>query len=212
RAHHTRTGPSPHRAFPLYDQVLALDPDNLTALRGRVELYNTAGLRQTALQALEAAYERRPHSVLLANMVASQRSGLGMTSLAAETEDRYSYQRFDDNSYLTGRLELALARRDKKAASHYLSRLKEADPQSLWVYRAASRVHRAFGDHKRALLELEEAQSIAPEDVGVLQNLADLKGRLGQREEQLALLQEVLRVRPQEVDVRKYVDHIKPPE
>jgi cellulose synthase operon protein C len=212
RAHHTRTGPSPHRAFPLYDQVLALDPDNLIALRGRVELYNAAGLRQTALKALESAYERRPHSVLLANMVASQRSQLGMSSLASEAEDRYFYQRFDDNSYLAARLELALARRDKKAASHYLSRLKDADPQSLWVYRAASRVHRAFGDDERALLDLEEAKNIAPEDVGVLQSLADLKGRLGNREEQLALLQEVLRLRPQEVEVRKYVDHIKPPE
>lgn len=212
RAHHRRTGPSPYQAFPIYDRVLSLDPNNLVALQGRVELYNAAGLRRTALAVLEEAYVRRPHSVLLANMVASQRSALGMTTVAQEAEDRYSAQRFDDNSYLTGRMELALARRDKTSTLHYLSRLEKSDPQSLWVYKVASRVHRALGDDDRALLSLEAAKDIAPEDVGILQNLADLKGRLGKRDEQLALLQEVLRLRPQEVDVRKYVDHIQPPE
>jgi tetratricopeptide (TPR) repeat protein len=133
RAAHRRSGPSPHEAFPIYDEILAIDPDNLTALRGRVELYNAAGLRRTALHALEKAYVRRPHSVLLANMVASQRSTLGMTTLAQEAEDRYSARRFDDNSYLTARMELALARRNKGATLHYLSRLVESDPQSLWV-------------------------------------------------------------------------------
>lgn len=212
RAAHRRSGPSPHEAFPTYDEVLALDPDNLAALRGRVELYNAAGLSRTALDALEKAYVRRPHSVLLANMVASQRSTLGLATLAQEAEDRYSARRFDDNAYLTARMELALARRNKSAALHYLSRLVDSDPQSLWVYTVSARVHRALGDHERALLDLEHAKTIAPEDIGILQSLADLQGRMGQREAQLALLQEVLRLRPQQVEVRKYVDHIEPPE
>lgn len=212
RAHNLRTGPSPYQAFPLYDRVLSIDPDNLVALQGRVELYNAAGLRRTALAQLEKAYVRRPHSVLLANMVASQRSALGMGVAAQEIEDRYAASRFDDNAYLTGRMELALSRRDKTSALHYLARLQSSDPQSLWVYNVAARVHRALGDPKRALLSLEQGRDIAPEDIGILQSLADLKGRLGEREEQLALLNEVLRLKPQEVEVRKYVDHIKPPE
>lgn len=212
RAHNLRTGPSPYQAFPLYDRVLTIDPDNLVALQGRVELYNAAGLRRTALLALEKAYVRRPHSVLLANMVASQRSALGLSTSAQAIEDRYAASRFDDNAYLTGRMELGLARRDRASTLHYLSRLQNSDPQSLWVYNVASRVHRALGDKERALLSLEQARDIAPEDVGILRSLADLKGRLGQKEEQLALLQEVLRLQPQEVEVRKYVDHIEPPE
>ncbi len=212
RAAHKRSGPSAHEAFPIYDQVLALDPDNLTALQGRVELYNAAGLRQTALSTLEAAYSRRPHSVLLSNMVASQRSSLGLSRSAAEAEDRYAFGRFDDNSYLTGRMELAIARDDRRSALHYLKRLRDSDPQSLWVYSVAARVHRALGDRKGAIAALESARQMAPEDVGVLQNLADLQGRMGDREQQLSLLQEVLRLRPQEVDVRKYVEHIEPPE
>jgi tetratricopeptide (TPR) repeat protein len=211
-AHHRRTGPSPHEAFPFYDQVLAIDPDNLIALQGRVELYNAAGLQKTALVTLEAAYVRRPHSVLLTNMVASQRSSLGLSVAARAAEDQYAYQRLDDNSYLTTRMELALSRRNRTDTLHFLSRLRQADPQSLWVYTVGARVHRALGDSDRALVDLTQARSIAPDDIGVLQSLADLHGVRGERKEQLALLEEVLRLRPQEVEVRKYVDHIKPPE
>lgn len=209
---HRRSGPSPQEAFPIYDAVLALDPDNLIALQGRVELYNVAGLRRTALATLEAAYVRRPHSVLLTNMVASQRSTLGLSVLARQAEDQYASQRFDDNSYLTGRMELALSRRNRVDALHFLSRLRSADPQSLWVYKVGARVHAALGNSDRALLDLELARGLAPEDIDILQSLADLRGKRDERKEQLALLEEVLRLRPQEVEVRKYVDHIKPPE
>lgn len=212
QAWHKKTGPNPQESFPLYDQVLSLDPDNMTALQGRVELYNRAGLKRTALSLLERAYVRRPHSVLLANMVASQRGALGLSTPASEAEDRYSAVRFDDSSFLTERMELALARKNKKAVRHWLSRVESSDAHSLWTYTMSARVHRALGERKRALLMLEKAHEIAPEDVAVLKSLADLKGRMGQRDEQLALLREVLKLRPQEVDVRKYVDHIEPPE
>lgn len=212
RAAQLGTGPSPLDAFPVYDRVLSIDPNNLTALQGRVELYNRAGLRRAALDALERAYVRRPHSVLLANMVASQRKALGLSVLAQNAADQYLALRFDDTTVLTERLELALARRDKDAALHFLQRIQKSDPQSLWTYRLAARVHLALGDPARALLDLEQGQDIAPEDIGVLKSLADHKGRLGKRQEQLALLQEILRLRPQEVEVRKYVEHIAPPE
>src|SRR5690606_13245400 len=34
QAWHRATGPHPRSAFPIYDEVLTLDPDNVTALRG----------------------------------------------------------------------------------------------------------------------------------------------------------------------------------
>lgn len=212
RAAHLGSGPSPHDAFPVYDQVLSLDPDNLVALQGRVELYNRAGLRRTALHTLEQAYLRRPRSVILASLVASQRKALGLSTLAQEAEDQYAALRFDDTAVLTERLELALARRDRKATLHFLERIQQSDPQNIWSYRLASRVHRALGDDKRALLDLEQALTVAPEDISVLKSLAEHKGRTGKQDEQLALLREVLRLRPQEIEVRKYVDHIAPPQ
>lgn len=207
-----RTGPSPLSAFPLYDQILAHNPDHLEALQGRAELYNAAGLRQSALALLESAWQRQPHSVLLANMVATQRTSLGWASSAWEAEERYAARRFDDASFLAGRLELALARKNGPAARHWLRRLQEAEPDNLWAQLVAARVHRALGHEERALLELERARTISPEDVGTLRALADLKGRQGKRSEQLELLQEILRIQPQNVDVRQYVEHMEPPE
>lgn len=212
QAWHHATGPNPRQAFPLYDQVLALDPDNLQALRGRVELYNAAGLRRTALGTLERALERNPHSVLLLSMVASQLGALGRTTEAAELEERYFARRFDDSSYLTHQLELAVNRRSPQASAHWLQRVFGTDPQSLWVHQLAARVHRTFAEPERALASLERARDLAPEDVGVLRSLADLQGELGRRDEQLRLMQEILRLKPQDRDTREYVEHIEPPE
>ena len=212
RAEHLRSGPNPREAFELYDQVLALDPDNLDALRGRVDLYNAAGLRRTALDLLERAHERQPHSVLLANMVASQRLALGFSTAATEAEDRYAALRADDTAYHSTRMELALVRRNAADTEHFLERLVSAERDSPWSYRLASRVHRALGQEKRAETDLEVARAIAPEDVGILQALADFRGRAGRRDEQLALLRRVLELQPQAVDVRRHVEHIEPPE
>jgi len=212
RAEHLRSGPNPREAFELYDQVLDLDPDNLDALQGRVDLYNAAGLRRTALDLLERAHERRPHSVLLANMVASQRSALGFSTSAAEAEDRYAALRADDTAYHSTRMELALVRRNAADAEHFLNRLVSAERDSPWSYRLAARVHRALGQEKRAETDLEVARGIAPEDVGILQALADFRGRAGRRDDQLALLRRVLELQPQAVDVRRHVEHIQPPD
>src|SRR5690606_24177218 len=84
-----RTGPNHRLAFPYYDRVLALDPDNVSAVRGRVELYNEAGLKRTALNTLEQAVMRNPSSVTLLNMYASQLHALGRTTEATEVEQRY---------------------------------------------------------------------------------------------------------------------------
>ncbi len=212
RAWHEGTGPSPRKAFPLYDEVLALDPDNLAALRGRVELYNAAGLQRTALATLQAALRRSPESVILLNMVASQLDTLGRTTEAAEVKSRYAARRFDDSTYLTGQLELSVSRRNRALSEHWLSRLTGAEPATGWTHRVASRTYRNFGEDERALTALERARELAPEDVGILRSLADLHGELGRSDEQLRLMQDILQIRPQDREVREYVEHIKPPE
>lgn len=211
QAAHARGGPDPRRAIPYYDRILALDPDHLGALRGRVELYNEAGLQQTALVTLERAVERNPHSVYLLNMFASELRALGRTTEAAEVERRYTAYRFDDRSYLDGMIDLAVRRRDLRDAERWIERLLTVDPDSLWSYGVAARAYRALGQPERAVATYERGLELAPDDVATLRLLADLKGELGQREQQLALLQQVLKIRPQERDVRDYVEHMEKP-
>ena len=72
RAVHRRNSPNWRDASPIFDRVLAEDPDDVLALAGRVELYNMAGLPRTALGVLEQAVRRSPDSVNLLNMYGSQ--------------------------------------------------------------------------------------------------------------------------------------------
>lgn len=206
-----RSGPNHREAFPYYDQVLAIDPDNLVAIRGRVELYNEAGLRRTALNTLERAVDRNPSSVNLLNMYASQLSALGRSTEALEVEQRYASLRSDDQTLMHTRIELALARRNKQAAERWVERLIEAHPENQWTYSVAARAYRALAQPERAVATYQRALELIPEEVGTMRSLADLQGELGNRDDQIALLRKILQVRPQEKEVREYLEHIEPP-
>jgi tetratricopeptide (TPR) repeat protein len=197
-------------ALGFFDQVLASDPDNVDAIRGKVELLNEVGLKQSALTLLEEASARAPRSVTLLSMLASQTRATGQSSHASEIEARYSAFRFDDRSYLSSRIDLALAQRKSDQVEHWISRLLAAEPDDVWAHDTTAKALRRLGRAERAIASYQRAHELAPEDVAVLQSLSDLKGELGQRDEQRALLQQVLQLRPQAKEVREYIEHIEP--
>ena len=197
-------------AFPLYTEALRLDPDNVTALRGQVELYDDVGLRRTALAVLDGAVARNPKSVLLLNMYASQLRALGRATDAAEVESRYAALRFDDRTLLARLIDLGVARRNRDATERWIGRLLDVEPDDQWALGTAARAYRALGEPERAVATYQRALELAPEDVGTLRTLADLQGELGHRDNQLSLLGRVLQVTPQDKDVREYVEHLEP--
>ncbi|HET9929559.1 MAG TPA: DUF3857 domain-containing protein, partial [Polyangiaceae bacterium] len=210
RAWQRRHGPNYREALPYFDGALRLDPTNVEALRGITELYDLAGLPRTALARVEKALEQNPNSVGLLALYAAQLRTLGRTSDAADVEARYHGLRFDDSSYVNSELELALSRRDKVGATHWAERLTATQPHDIWALGIAARAYQRLGEPERAVATHRQALALAPEDVGALRALADLQGDLGHRGEQLSLLQEILRVRPQAKDVREYVENLEP--
>jgi transglutaminase-like putative cysteine protease/Tfp pilus assembly protein PilF len=197
-------------AFPFYDEILRLDPDNVAALRGKVELFNEAGLKRTALELLSKAVAKNPHSLTLLNMYASELKALGHSTEAAEIESRYAAYRFDDRGYLSSRIDLAVAKRDATGAEYWIGRLLELDPDDVWSYGIAARAYRSLGQTERAAAAYASALELVPEEVSVLQKLSDLQGELGNRQEQLALLHRIVELRPQAKEVREYIEHIEP--
>lgn len=206
-----RQSPNWREAFPYYDRVLAADPGNVDALRGKVELYNDVGLRRTALGELERALAEHPRGVNLLNMTASELRALGRAAEAAELEDRYAGLRADDRSYTAQMIDLALVRRERSSAERWVLRLLELDPEAQWSHGVAARAYRRMGQPDRARATYQHALEIAPEDVATLRALADLEGELDQRAEQLALLRKILKLRPQDKETREYVENIEPP-
>jgi cellulose synthase operon protein C len=210
RAVHRRNSPNWRDASPIFDRVLAQDPDDLLALAGRVELYNMAGLPRTALGVLEQAVRRSPESVNLLNMYGSQLRLLGRSADATEAEERYAARRFDDANYLTSMIDLAIARRGRPEAERWVERLLAAYNGNQWALGVAARAYRSLGQPERAIATYKRSLELAPEDVGTLRAVAELNGELGKRDEQLMSLREILRIRPQERDVREYVEHLEP--
>jgi tetratricopeptide (TPR) repeat protein len=210
RAVHRRNSPNWRDASPIFDRVLAQDPDDLLALAGRVELYNMAGLPRTALGVLEQAVRRAPDSVNLLNMYGSQLRLLGRAADASEAEERYAMRRFDDGNYLTSMIDLAIARRSRGEAERWVERLLSAYNGNQWALGVAARAYRSLGQPERATATYKRSLELAPEDVGTLRALAELQGELGRRDEQLMSLREILRIRPQERDVREYLEHLEP--
>ncbi len=210
RAVHRRNSPNWRDASPIFDRVLAQDPDDLLALAGRVELYNMAGLPRTALGVLEQAVRRAPESVNLLNMYGSQLRLLGRSADASEAEERYAARRFDDGNYLTSMIDLAIARRSRGEAERWVERLLAAYNGNQWALGVAARAYRSLGQPERAIATYKRSLELAPEDVGTLRAVAELNGELGKRDEQLMSLREILRIRPQERDVREYVEHLEP--
>jgi tetratricopeptide (TPR) repeat protein len=206
-----RSGTNWRDATPFYDEVLQRDPDSMRGVLGRVELYREAGLKHTALLTLESAVQRNPRSVGLLRIYAAALRDVGRTTEGDEAADRYAALRFDDTNYLAERIDLAVLRRDQKAAIRWVDRLLAAMPDSAWALMTSARAYRGLGQEPQAHALYRRALELSPEDVEVLRAQADLFAGAGNREEQLKSLRQILALKPQEKDVREYVEHIEPP-
>ena len=206
-----RTSTNWRDAVPIYEKILAKEPDNIRATLGFVELYAEAGLPRTALAALEKAVARNPSSVGLLRVYAGQLRALGRDTEAVEAEARYSALRFDDTSFLSDQVELAIARRDPAGAERWLNRFLQAETDAAAGHAFAAQVYRSLGRKDRALSELSASLAIAPEDVGTMRAMSDLYAEQDKRDEQLKLLRQILAIVPQAKDVREYLEHVEPP-
>ena len=210
RAAHARGGANWRDAIPFYDKVLALDPDNVAATLARHDLYDEAGLHETALVFLRRALERRPRSVaLVRGMVGALREENRITE-ADEMEERYAALRFDDPGIPRERIALAVAKRDAPTASRWIDRLVATNPDSGAALNVAAQTYLEVGDRPRAVAMFKRALDLAPEDTDALHALADAYGVMGRNDEQLRLLRRVLELKPQDKDVREYVAHTEP--
>ena len=206
-----RTGTNWRDAIPIFERVLALEPDNVAAILGRVELYTTAGLKSTALATLEAAVARQPYAILLLRAYAGELRSAGRETEAFEVEARYAALRFDDSGFLGQMVELAVARRDGSGAERWLGRLLHSESDGAWVRGIAAKTYRSLGQQDRARAAYTRALAMAPEDVPTLRALSDLYGEDGDREAQLRLLRQIVALEPQAKDVREYLERIDAP-
>lgn len=210
RAGHTRTGVNGRDAMPYYERVLAIDPDNVVAVLAEVDLYEEAGLRETALALLQRTLARRPKSVALLRATVAALRDQGREAEAEEAAERYAALRFDDPAFVRAGIDLAVARRDTAAATRWIDRLVATNPDSAGSLQTAAQAWMRLGQRARAIAAFQAALGLAPDDTDVMRELATIHALGGQRDEQLRLLKRVLELRPQDKETREYVAHIEP--
>jgi tetratricopeptide (TPR) repeat protein len=210
RAAYARSGVNWRDAVPYYDRVLSVDPENVLAFLGKVELYEEAGLRETALAQLQRGLARHPRSVAFLRAAVASLRDQGRETEADEMADRYSELRFDDPAFARGHIEVAVARRDSSLAARWIERLLATNPDSARSFQTAAQAWMRLGQPERAISAYRTALAMAPDDTDVLRALASVCALTGQRDEQVRLLKRVLELMPQAKDVREELAHIEP--
>lgn len=210
RAAFARGGMNWRECIPLYEKVLAVDPDNIPALLARVELYGEAGLRETAIKELEKALSEQPRSVSILRTLAAELRDAGRTREANELMDRYAQLRFDDTSFVRSQLELALAQRNAAEVKRWIARLTSLEMDEVTTYQTQARTYLALGDRASAVTAYRKALDLAPEDTDTIRALSDELGLQGKRDEQAQMLRRILELKPQAKDVREYLAQLVP--
>ena len=183
-----------------------------TALQGRVELYNMAGLPRTALATLERALERNPRRrqspeplrVAAARARPHHRGGRGRGALLEPALRRRRVPRPDARA-----CDRAARQAGRRALGRAPARI--APGRSLGARRGGARVPRARRDRARRRDLPARARARARRRRHAAHARRPLR-RARQADEQLRLLREILRIRPQDKSVREYVEHLEPKE
>jgi transglutaminase-like putative cysteine protease len=210
RADCERAGVNGRDAVPYYDKVLALDPDRVPAVLAKVDLYQDAGLPETALANLERALARHPTSVGLLRAGVGLLRDEGRETEADEMAARYAALRFDDPTFIRAHIDLAVARRNPTEAGHWIDRLLAANPEGTLALQSAAQAWMRLGDRPRAIAAYKQALENAPDDTDAMHQLATLCGLVGDGAEQLRLLKRIVELMPQAKEVREELEHLGP--
>ncbi len=197
-------------ATPFYEAVLRLDPTNLIATLGRVELFMQANLPRTALGIIEKAVERSPRRISFLRVLAGQLRAVGRDTEADAVDARWFALRSDDPSFLARQVDKAVLREDNVAAERWIERLLQAEPDLAFGRIRAARAYRSMGMKAKAKAALEATLESAPEETSALRMLADIAGEEGDRPVQLRYLQRILANNPQDKATREYVEMLAP--
>ena len=154
------------------DQAIRIAPDDAVPLVLRARIHQQAGDTERASADLETVLAKRPDhpaALELRGLIAAERNDYP----AAIRDFRKLVAQKPDDAVLVGQLAmLYLAAKQPRQAIKRFSRSIELDEKNFASWRGRSDAEISIGDHKAALVDLERARTLEPDDAGVLNNLA----------------------------------------
>ncbi len=160
------------RAMADLDKAIGLAPETAEPLVLRARLHQMAGDGDAARADVERVLGRQPDhaaALELRGLLAADRSDYP----AAIGDFRRLVRQQPDDAVLVSQLGLLyLADKQPREAIRRFDRALEIDPGLLVALRGRSDAEITVGDHAAALVDLEKAMEVDPEDESVLNNLA----------------------------------------
>jgi tetratricopeptide (TPR) repeat protein len=154
------------------DQAIRIAPDEAVPLVLRARIHQQAGDTDRAQADLERVLKKHPDhpaALELRGLIAAERNDYA----AAIGDFRKLVAQKPDDAVLVGQLGmLYLAAKQPRQAIKRFSRAIELDESNFASWRGRSDAEISIGDHAAALADLEKALELAPDDSGVLNNLA----------------------------------------
>jgi transglutaminase-like putative cysteine protease len=206
-----RTGPRPEEALVLASRALAIEPRLLPARLERAGVFGEAGLPMLARAEIAAGLALEPvapPALLRAAADWADAAGLPDEALAM----RRAYLRAfatDTGAARTVAGELAL-RGAEDAARRTAELALALRPDASESYVFAAEVLESVGDPEAAERTYQRLEALAPEDALCLQAHGRFLARASRSAEAVALFRRALVFRPQDADLRQYLEHLEP--
>jgi tetratricopeptide (TPR) repeat protein len=154
------------------DKAIEISPDDMIPLVLRARILQQAGETEKALADLEKVLGKQPDhpaALELRGLIAAERNDYP----AAIRDFRKLVAKNSDDAVVIGQLGmLYLAAKQPREAIKRFTRALELEENQFLSRRGRSDAEISIGDHKAALADLEKALTLAPDDTGVLNNLA----------------------------------------
>lgn len=154
------------------DKAVRIAPDEAVPLVLRARIHQQAGDTARASADIEQVLEKHPDhpaALELRGLIAAENNDYA----AAIGDFRRLVAKKPDDAVLIGQLGmLYLGAKQPRQAIKRFSRSIELDEDNFASWRGRSDAEISIGDHKAALVDLEQALKLEPADAGVLNNLA----------------------------------------
>lgn len=154
------------------EQALFLDPEDVSALLLRASIYHEQGEKEKALADVDKALQLRPNLPAAVRVKALLLAGdKKLDEAIAELEKLRASDPKDSISLL----QLAMfytSQEDYAKAIETFNAVIENDPESWMGLRGRADAYLQLGKHAEAIADYEKASQLAPEEAGILNNLA----------------------------------------
>ena len=183
-------------ALIMYENMYRLQPDQLTILESIASLREHTGKTESALDAYADLIEKGNATYANYMKAASLAEHLEKNDIARDFALKALELKQDDIDAVNTVIETSLALNDTETAIGYLHRLSQLDSTDTQSLIRLEKIYRAASDMEQLTLTLKEHNKRAPDDVDVIEEIADRLLQTGKPDESAEYVKKGIEIAP----------------